>query len=238
MPENPVRMPPPVPPVLLAEEPEAEAGNLLTTLLKAPGRVARLIALEERGLFAVAVSFLGVAGICHALFGLALGLFAGWPVALMAAVKMPLVAISALLLCFPSLYVFSCVAGSPISLSQVAALGCSCLAMIGLLLVGLAPVAWLFAISTASLPFMVLLAFLIWLIALVFAARFVGKLGLHPLLRRQAGIRMWFWILILVTLQMTTCMRPMLGAPKAGWWTSEKKFFITHYQSIWEKPKR
>jgi hypothetical protein len=127
------------------------------------------------------------------------------------------------------------VAGSPLSLSQTVMLGCSCLAMVGLLLVGLAPVAWLFAVSTQSLPFVVMLAFLIWLIALSFAARYVGKLKVNPLFQRQSGIMLWLIILMVVTLQMATCMRPMLTKPDRGWWTSEKMFFLTHFGSTFEK---
>lgn len=229
--------PPTPPPPIPSSGTATDEGNIVTSLLKAPTKVAYAIALERKDLLAAAGSLLAVAVACHAVFGLAVGLFAGWSVAIMDVVKAPLIAACALLLCFPSLYVFACVAGSPLSISQTVALGCSCLAMIGLLLVGLAPVAWLFAVSTASLPFIVILALMIWLIALSFAARYVGKLKAHPLFQRQGGIKLWFLILIVVTLQMTTCMRPMLGKPEKGWWTGEKKFFLSHFGSAFEQKK-
>ena len=106
--------------------------------------------------------------------------------------------------------------------------------MLGLLLVGLAPVVWLFAVSTESLPFVVVLTFLIWFIALAFTARYVGKLQVNPLFKRQAGIKVWFLILAIVTLQMTTCMRPLLAKPEKGWWTGRKEFFLTHFESIFD----
>jgi hypothetical protein len=215
-----------------------DAGNIVTSLLKAPAKVADVIALQQKGILAAAASLLALAVACHAVFGLAVGLFVGWSVAIMDVVKAPLIAVCSLLLCFPSLYVFACVAGSPLTISQTVALGCSCLAMVGLLLVGLAPVAWLFAVSTASLPFIVMLALLIWLVAVSFAARYVGKLRAHPLFQRQGGIKMWFLILIVVTLQMTTCMRPMLGKPEKGWWTGEKKFFLSHFGATFEQKKK
>jgi hypothetical protein len=34
---------------------------------------------------------------------------------------------------------------------------------------------------------------------------------------------------MLVTLQMATCMRPMLGPSADGWWTSQKQSFLTHF---------
>ncbi|MEI6810237.1 MAG: hypothetical protein WCN95_16080 [bacterium] len=211
--------------------------NIVTALLKAPAKVADVIALQHKSLLAATFALLIVAVACHAVFGLAIGLFAGWPVAIMDMIKVPLVALCSLLLCFPSLYVFACVAGSPLSISQTFALGCSCLAMIGLLLVGLAPVAWLFAVSTESLPFIVILTLLIWLVAVSFAVRYVGKLRSNSLFQRQGGIKMWFLILIVVTLQMTTCMRPMLGKPASGWWTDGKQFFLSHFGLVFEQKK-
>jgi len=222
--------PPPVPAEIAAHGAE----NVVTALLKAPDRVADAIAASSKSLLGPACALLAVAVVSHAVFGLAIGLFAGWSVAIMDLVKAPLVAVCSLLLCFPSLYVFACVAGSPLSISQTLALGCSCLAMVGLLLIGLAPVAWLFAVSTESLPFIVVLALLIWLVAVCFASRYVGKLRANPLFQKQGGIKMWFLILIVVTLQMATCMRPMLAKPEKGWWTGEKKFFLSHFGSTFE----
>jgi hypothetical protein len=225
------------PPPMPNRDTATDTGNIVTSLLKAPIKVADTIALQRKELVSAAVSLLVVAVVCHAVFGFAVGLFGGWSVALMDVVKAPLVAVCSLLLCFPSLYVFACVAGSPLSISQTVALGCSCLAMVGLLLVGLAPVAWLFAVSTESLPFIVILTLFIWLIALSFAARYVGKLRANPLFQKQAGIKMWFLILIIVTLQMTTCMRPMLAKPEKGWWTGGKQFFLSHFGSMFEEKK-
>ncbi|MFO7871702.1 MAG: hypothetical protein R6V03_09760 [Kiritimatiellia bacterium] len=225
------------PPPMPNSNTATNTGNIVTSLLKAPSRVADAIAHQRKELVSAAVSLLVVAVVCHAVFGFAVGLFGGWSVALMDVVKAPLVAVCSLLLCFPSLYVFACVAGSPLSISQTVALGCSCLAMVGLLLVGLAPVAWLFAVSTESLSFIVILTLFIWLIALSFAARYVGKLRANPLFQKQAGIKMWFLILIIVTLQMTTCMRPMLAKPEKGWWTGGKQFFLSHFGSTFEKKK-
>lgn len=221
--------PPPVPPSHATPEP----GNIAAALLKHPLGISDTIA-RQKDLWRAATALLAVAIACHAVFGLAMGLFGGWPVAAMDMVKIPLVAMGSLLLCFPSLYVFTCVAGAPLSLAQTFVLGCSCLAMVGLILVGLAPVAWLFAVSTQSLSFVTLLAFLIWLVAIGFAGRYVDKLGAHPLLARQAGIRIWFLILILVTLQMATCMRPLLSTSDRGWWTSEKQFFLSHFGSTFQ----
>lgn len=211
--------------------------NVVTALLKDPQRVAESIS-EQRDLVRSAFLLLGCAVACLAVFGVAVGMFGGLTVAGMDVVKVPLAAVCSLLLCFPSLYVFACVAGCPLTVSQTFALGCSCLAMVGLILVGLAPVAWLFAVSTESLPFVVLLTVFTWFIAIAFAARYVGKLRTNLLFQRQAGIKLWFVIFTLVMLQMVTCMRPMLAKPDAGWWTAEKKFFLAHFGATLDEKKR
>ncbi len=207
--------------------------NLVGALLKSPGRVSQLIA-SGQGLALSSAQLLLVAAASLAVFGFAMGLYSGMSVGLVAAAKVPLIGVCSLLLCLPSLYVFACVAGAPLSLRQTIALGCACLAMLGLLLVGLAPVVWLFAVSTESLSFMVLLAFFLWLIALIVTGKFVGKLRASPLFERQAGIKFWFIILSLVTLQMTTTMRPLLVEAKDGWWTGGKKFFLEHFGETFE----
>lgn len=218
--------PPPLPPGDVLPEPT----NIITTLLKAPQTVAGAIA-SGKNLLKPSLVLLLTALVCHAVFGLAIGMFGGWTVAAMDVAKGPLIALCSLLLCFPSLYVFACVSGSPISIPQTFALGCACLAMNGLLLVGLAPVAWLFSVSTESAPFVVVLSVFIWFIAISFASRFVSKLRTVAVFQRQAGIKLWFFILILVTLQMVTCMRPMLTKSKGHWWPTEKKFFLSHFGS-------
>ena len=221
--------PPPMPAGMAAPETHGP----IAALLKNPRRIADSIANRD-GLLAAALALLAAGALCHAVFGLAVGWFGGWPVAAMDAAKMPLVGLCSLLLCFPSLYVFSCVAGTPLSLSQALVLGCSCFAMVGLILVALAPVAWLFAVSTTSLSFVAMLAFLLWLVAIGFAARFVEKLKANALFQRQTGIKLWFFILMLVTLQMATCMRPMLSQSDDGWWTSKKQFFLAHFVATLE----
>jgi hypothetical protein len=207
-----------------------DGNNIVATLLKAPQDMSGIIA-DRKDLLRSAVVLLLTGLGCHAVFGFATGMFAGISVAFMDVVKVPLVAGCSLLLCFPSLYVFSCVAGSPLTLSQTFTLGCSCLAMLGLILVGLAPVAWLFAVSTESMPFVVMLTFFFWFVSLCFASKYMTKLKANALFERQGGINVWFVILMLVTLQMTTCMRPLLEKPEKGWWTAEKQFFLSHFSS-------
>ena len=124
-------------------------------LLKAPQTVAGTIA-EGKNLLSPPRAA-AAALVCHAVFGLAIGMFGGLAVAAMDVAKGPLVALCSLLLCFPSLYVFACVSGSPYPTADIRP-GLRMPGDDGLLLVGLAPVAWLFSVSTESAPFVVVLS--------------------------------------------------------------------------------
>lgn len=231
--------PPPSPPPLPPDDEKLETRNMLALLLKSPHVVAGAISRDETTA-GTGVVFLVYALLFHGIFGFAVGLFSGWQVGVMATVKTAMIAFCSLALCLPSLYVFSSVGGTALSMKQTFVLGTSCLALIGLLLIGLAPVAWLFAVSTASLSFIVILTFIIWMISVGFAAKFIGKLKTYELFQRSAGIGFWLIVFVVVSLQMTTCLRPLLTKPDPdrGWWTTEKKFFLSHFSSCFEAQKQ
>ena len=212
---------------------EKPTANPLAALLKNPERLASTLTSDRDCWRTGFVLLLGALAL-YAAFGMASGLFGGWSVSLMTTVKAPMIGLGALLVSFPSLYVFSCVGGAALSVSQVFMLGAASLAMTALLLAGLAPVAWLFAVSTESLPFVVWLNLFIWLTAVCFAVRLITKLRVAGVFPRSGGIKFWFVIFIMVALQMTTCLRPVLTAPTKGWWTSEKKFFLSHFASCYD----
>jgi len=212
------------------EDPAVATGNIVTRLLKSPSSVALTIKTGEN-LVADSAKMLGAAVLCHAVFGLAAGLFGGWETAATAVWKAPAIALCAMLLCLPSLYVFAAVLGSPMRAAQAFAFACACFATTGLILAALAPVAWLFAVSTESLVFTTMMVFFMWLVALGFTVKFLSGVKGVGLLKKHAGVRLWFMVLILVSLQMTTFMRPVLTAPKQGERPAprEKMFFLQHF---------
>lgn len=217
----------PAPPPCADEPVSSHRRNELGTLLKDPAWLVGQIAEDDQlAGRAIRLAFWGL--VFHAVFGFAFGLFGGWSVALMAAVKTPLIATCAMLLCFPSLYVFACVGGMPLSLSQAATLAGAVLAVTGLLLLALAPVAWLFSVSTVNAGFIVVLILIIWIIAIGFARGFWGRFRACATLSRLGGLNWWMMIYLLVTWQMTTFMRPLLVPANEGWFTGEKMFFLIH----------
>lgn len=206
----------------------------LTALLKTPGAVVKAIEAEDA--LWQRTAYLVLWGLAfHSLYGFVMALFGGWEASLMTLMKAPAIALSAMILCLPSLYVFSSIGGSPISVPQCFAIVGSTLAMTGLMLLGMVPVTWLFSISTENVPFVVLLNTGIWLIAVIFARRFL-KLAMPGKTRKTWGLQWWLFVYIIVSLQMATTMRPLLLKPADGWWGTGKKFFLAHFIDSFKSP--
>jgi predicted PurR-regulated permease PerM len=80
-----------------------------------------------------------------------------------------------------------------------------------LLLVGFAPVAWLFSQSTNALAWMGFLHLTFWFISTIFGMRFLSAGFSHAKARSSSGLMTWAVIFILVAVQMTTALRPLVG---------------------------
>ena len=101
------------------------------------------------------------------------------------------------------------------------------IALMTVLLIGFAPIAWVFSQSTESLPAMGALHLIFWFIATYFGLRFLHA-GFTHLSARPAGLRVWVVIFLLVMIQMTTALRPIVGTADSLLPT-EKKFFVKHW---------
>ena len=132
------------------------------------------------------------------------------------------------LICFPSLYIFATLAGARVSISQLAACLAGALALAGMLLLGFAPAVWIFAESTDSLGFMGALAIGSWIVAVSFALRFLKSVVTSTGGDQKSPLIIWSAVFLLVTLQMTTSLRPILGKSSVLL-TPEKKFFVQHW---------
>jgi len=132
------------------------------------------------------------------------------------------------LICLPSLYIFTCLSGSHARLAEISGLTAGLLMLMTLLLIGFAPVAWLFSQSTNSIVWMGILHLLFLFIATMFGLRFLQAGFSHSRARSSAGIFTWTLIFVLVVLQMTTALRPIVGT-SPDFFPKEKKFFLSHW---------
>ncbi len=214
---------PPHPENPLAGKPDLK--TLFETLLRQPqALVARL---AEPGHDATA-RFTGLALVSFLFFGLVLRCFAKNEQLWAAPAKITAGLLFSGLICFPSLYIFSALAGSRVSISQLAACLAGALALAGLLLLGFAPAVWIFAESTDSLGFMGTLGIGAWIIAGFFALRFLKAVVRTTGGTQKGPLFIWSIVFLLVTLQMTTSLRPILGRSDVLL-TQEKKFFLQHW---------
>ena len=124
-----------------------------------------------------------------------------------------------------------------ISLIQTVTLGCSALAMTGLLLLGMTPVSWLFSVSTNSLRFVVIMNVVAWAVSIGFVFRFFRTLQFAPDGKKTAGIKWWLCVYVVVSLQMATVMRPLLGRPPVDA-PRPKTFFLAHFTHCMKEAPR
>ncbi|GEM_PF-1543809 len=204
---------------------------VVDALLKEPGSVYRRIWNgQDAGLFAGSIFFMSLA--FSVVYGALMGSFGGPTQALYAAIKFPLVLLGSMAICLPSFYVFSSILGSKLSIRQTTLLVLCITGPTATLLMGFAPIAWFFTISTESGPFMAGLHIVMVGIATTFG---VGSLqrARHYLLhlsgnRAEAGLGLlavWVIVYLAVLCQMSTYLRPLL-AP-GPFFTGEKELFLS-----------
>jgi hypothetical protein len=200
----------------------------IESILRQPRRVQH--ALRQPGAMRVVASMVFVAVICALTYGVVIGTFSRGPQLWIAPLKIAGGLLIAAVICLPSLYIFACLSGSRARLSEMAGLLAGLLLLMTLLLIGFAPVAWLFSESTNSIGWMGFLHLLFWGIATIFGMRFLGAGFAGTQAKSQAGLRVWAVIFVLVCLQLTTALRPIIGTSDTVFpGATEKKFFIKHW---------
>lgn len=191
--------------------------SVMEALLKHPGRV--LFELRgARGRTTAAALFL-TASVCLGVYGVVAGSVTGGAQLMIAPVKILLGAALCAIICLPSLFIFLCLGGVDARLRTVAGHLLAAVTLTALLLIGFAPVAWVFSQSTDSLGFMAALHIAFWAIAVAFGLRLIGV--------GSRTSKIWIAIYLVVCLQMMTALRPILGTADT-FLPKEKKFFLVH----------
>ncbi len=205
--------------------------DLFEILLRRPAQLAGHQVCEEKPTL---IRFGLIALLSILVFGFVLGTFAYKDQLWAAPVKLGGGLLFAGLICFPSLYIFSILAGSTASAARMGGLLSGMLAMAGLLLLGFAPALWIFAQGTSSFGFMGGLTLLSWLVALIFSFRFMRVALRETGATQSSPLTIWCGIFLLVTLQLSTSLRPILGTSDK-FLNTEKKFFLQHWTDTMDK---
>lgn len=169
-----------------------------------------------------------IAALCSLAYGIVVGTFSGGEQLWIAPVKIAGGLVVCGLICLPSLFIFSCLSGAQARLSEVFGLLAGMLALTTILLIGFGPVAWVFSQSTESLAAIGALHLVFWAIATAFGLKFLASGFSHVSGARSRILALWGGIFVVVALQMTTALRPIIG--RSDTFLPEKKqFFLSHW---------
>lgn len=206
-------------------------------LLKSPKSFARYVA-EDRVDLQPSMILLTTSVGFYALYGLAMGCFAGGNSLWQATLKAPLVLLSTMAICAPSLHLLLCLSGVAASFRQVVAMMAGVAGLSSVVMVGFAPVAWIFGVSTSSVPFMAFFHTLVWCVALGCGLRLLS----HTVpggFRECKSMIAWAAMLLVLCAQMATFYRPLLGVTVTKEFREGKRtFFFQHFyvSMVGERP--
>jgi hypothetical protein len=153
-----------------------------------------------------------------ALYGAAAGAYAGPAQALSAAIKLPLLFLGTLAICFPGFFVVQVLVGSRLKLSQVLALVLGALALGAIVLAAVVPITAFFLLTGANYYFLTLLHVVVVLGAglvamavlhegLAFACE---KRGVYPK-KAMTIMKAWAVLFAFVGIQMAWNLQPFVG---------------------------
>jgi hypothetical protein len=219
----------PSPPLGAQPEEQTPIPNIaaaIESILRQPRRV--LYQVRQPGSGRLIATMICVAAVCSLIYGLVVGTFSGGAQLWAAPLKVVAGLLLSVLICLPSLYIFACLSGSPARLLEVIGLVAGLAMLMTILLIGFAPVAWVFSQSTESVVAMGALHLAFWFVATYFGLRFLDA-GFRAHAHHSGGaIKVWMVVFILVMLQMTTAVRPLIGKADT-FLPAEKKLFVSHW---------
>lgn len=201
-----------------AHEPAPVAGPPATAFRRVLQDRARLLEDVATGnavsLRNVALASFGLT----AIGGLGLGVANGAAQAVASAIKLPLINLGALAVCFPALYVFSVLAGSKLSVEKTLRFLAVGLGLRGAIIAGLAPLLIFFSSVGSPYGFLLLTAGVVFGVAELGFLRALDQ-GIATFKARTDDsisprlLRGWMALYMLVLMQMTWSLRPVIGEP-------------------------
>ncbi len=198
--------------------------SLVEALLKRPRAVLDAARDSHRAMVRLAAL---TAATC-ALVGVVMALFSGGMQLVYVPIKLIVGIFFAALLCLPSLHVFSCLSGAEQRPRDTLAALLMGMALMGILLAGFAPIAWIFSQATSSVPVMGTVHLVFLLVSCWLGTGLIGR-TLSAMNRQPVrGTRLWGALFALVILQMTTTMRPLVG-PADGARIHGRLFFVSNW---------
>jgi hypothetical protein len=156
-----------------------------------------------------------------AVYGAVLGSTHSLIQALSSAVKLPLLFLATMLICIPTLYVFSVLFGSNQRLHQSMALVLSAITVMAVLMLSFASITLFFMLTTSGYQFFKLLNVFFFMVAGIISMLFLihgmraasTSAGDQGRIGRRLVLFLWIWLYAFVGSQMAWTLRPFVGYP-------------------------
>jgi hypothetical protein len=181
-------------------------------------------------------------------YGVLLGIQNGPIQAALSAVKLPVLFLFTMLICFPTMHVISLLLGGKHSLEQLISLFLVALTGTSVILLGFAPISLFFLITSESYGFYTLLNFCTIGISAIFGMRLLAK-GMDVLNSgeedpgvesRKKLFKAWILLYAFVGCQLSWTMRPFVGSPnnptvvfrqdKTNFYSNLGKLFVSQFE--------
>lgn len=207
-----------------ALSPRSSFPDLVAAALRAPETLRTLLGSESGARHRFAALIL----CAMAVVGLLMATFSGGAQLLAVPLKVALGTLVAMLVCLPSLFVFSNLAGSDIGVRQATGSMLLAVAVLALVLVALAPIALVFSLSTNSSVLVGWIHVGFLLVGAWFGGSALSRVWGAAAEQRSSGASVWMLLFVIVLLQLSTTFRPLIGeyAPLD---LADKKVFVEHW---------
>jgi hypothetical protein len=161
-----------------------------------------------------------IAGVSFGVYGAIIGSQHSVKQALSSAVKLPLLFLLTVVICVPTLFIFSAFFGSKRSLLQTFVLLSTGITIMGLALMGFAPVTLFFIVTARNYQFFKMLNVLFFAVSGLLGVLFFNRMYVQtagessgPPNSRRVFLRFWLFLFAFVGTQLAWTLRPFVGAP-------------------------
>jgi len=196
--------------------------SIIKTLLKDKQKIYEQLFHEEQW-NSLAAKFLAISIFGIAFYGLVMGTYVDeWQHWLKISYKAVVLIWGSIILCVPSLYVFTSIKGSSLSLKQIIFLLLGALSTTGIVLIGFLPIVWFFTWCTKEMVIIRAMHDFVIFLSLGFGLIFLGQ-GLNYQIENNKKVSytgvlfLWLIVLIAVLGQMAVKLSPWFSSFK-GWW--------------------
>jgi hypothetical protein len=151
-------------------------------------------------------------------YGFIMGLYHSFLQAVVTGLKIPVLFLGALIICFPAIFIIQLIIGSKLRMGQMLAIILAGLVLMSIIMASFAPIVFFFFITGSHYNFLQILHVLVFIFAGVFGMLLIvnglkyacDEKGIYP----KVGVTIFqFWIVIMafVGIQLAWNLRPFLG---------------------------